>query len=201
MQIGCGVDASDNRCIDASASLFCRTSTRVLACCGDKLCEGAETVSSCYIDCDPAACTPSEPGVEYNCSDGTDNDCDALVDGNDPDCTDSDGDGLTDAYEINILGTNPASVDTDGDGLVDGNSAVVLIVDYPQGIDTDADGYAEGEQTLGSSATLADSDGDLLNDGLEVANGTDPLDPGSWPLLADGDVAPYGVTRQAAECR
>jgi spore coat protein A len=191
--VGCGVDVSDNRCIDASANLFCRTSTRVLACCGDKLCEGAETVSSCYIDCDPAACTPSEPGVEYNCSDGTDNDCDALVDGNDPDCTDSDGDGLTDAYEINILGTNPASVDTDGDGLVDGNSAVVLIVDYPQGIDTDADGYAEGEQTLGSSATLADSDGDLLNDGLEVANGTDPLDPGSWPLLADGDVAPYGV--------
>jgi len=82
---------------------------------------------------------------------------------------------------------------TDGDGLVDGNSGVVLIADYPQGVDIDTDGYAEGEQTLGTSATLADSDLDLLNDGLEVANGANPLDPASWQNLADGDVASYGV--------
>ena len=122
-----------------------------------------------------------------------DNDCDNLIDGNDPDCADSDGDGLTDAYELNILGTNPVNVDTDGDGLVDGESDVVLLVNYPQGVDSDDDGYVEGEQTLGTDAILADSDLDLLNDGLEVANGSNPLDPASWPNLGDGDVAPYGA--------
>ena len=190
--IECGVDAADKRCIDASASLFCRVDARVLACCGDKLCEGAETVSSCFIDCDPSACTPTEPRIEYSCTDAEDNDCDTLIDGNDPECLDSDGDGLADAYETNILGTNPAAVDSDGDGLVDGDSGVVLIADYPQGVDTDADGFAEGEQTLGTDATDADSDGDLLEDGLEVANGADPLDPDNWPILADGDCAPLG---------
>jgi hypothetical protein len=116
-----------------------------------------------------------------------------LIDGGDDDCDDSDGDGLADAYELNISGTNPASVDTDGDGLVDGDSGVVLLADYPQGVDTDEDGYVEGEQTLGTVAILADSDLDLLNDGLEIANGSNPLDPNSWPNLGDGDVAPYGA--------
>jgi hypothetical protein len=193
--IECGVDAADDRCIDGSASLFCRVNARVLACCGDKLCEGAETVSSCFIDCDPSACTPTEPGIEYSCSDGEDNDCDTLIDGNDPDCLDTDGDGLADAYETNILGTNPAAVDSDGDGLVDGNSGVVLVIDFPQLmlVDTNADGYAEGEQTLGTIATSEDSDGDLLEDGLEVANNASPLDPNDWPNLADGDCGPYGA--------
>ncbi|MGB5178803.1 MAG: multicopper oxidase domain-containing protein, partial [Gammaproteobacteria bacterium] len=51
--IGCGVDANDNRCIDASAGLACRVEARVSACCGDMLCEGEETISSCGVDCDP----------------------------------------------------------------------------------------------------------------------------------------------------
>ncbi len=45
--IGCGVDANDNRCIDASTGLACRVEARLSACCGDKLCEGAETIASC----------------------------------------------------------------------------------------------------------------------------------------------------------
>jgi hypothetical protein len=84
--IGCGVDVNDTRCIDASANLFCRLTTRVSACCGDALCEGEETISSCGVDCDPNACIPTEPGTELSCSDGQDNDCDGLVDGADPDC-------------------------------------------------------------------------------------------------------------------
>jgi len=190
--IGCGVDVSDNRCIDAAASRFCRVSERVSACCGDKLCEGAESISSCYVDCDPSACTPTEPGVEYSCGDGSDNDCDGLADAGDPDCHDSDGDGLADAYESNLLGTRADSVDSDGDGLVDGASGVVTTVLYPQGIDSDGDGFVDGEQTLGTVATLFDTDGDLLGDGLEVANGSDPGNPASWPMLGDCDVAPYG---------
>jgi len=51
--IGCGVDANDSRCIDASNSLACRVEARLSACCGDALCEGAESIASCAIDCDP----------------------------------------------------------------------------------------------------------------------------------------------------
>jgi spore coat protein A len=191
--IGCGVDVDDERCVDASDNLFCRPTPVLSACCGDKLCEGEETLAGCAVDCDPNACTPSEPRTEYSCGDGEDNDCDGLIDGSDPDCVDTDGDGLSDAYETNILGTSPTAVDTDGDGLVDGASGVVSIATYPQGIDTDSDGFVEGEQTLGTFADNNDSDGDLLDDGLEVANDSDPNSSSSWPNLADGDCGPFGA--------
>ena len=187
--IGCGVDVNDDRCIDASASRFCRVTERLSACCGDKLCEGAETISSCANDCDPNVCTPTEPGVEYSCSDGEDNDCDGKIDAADPDCLDADGDGLTYLYDINISGTNPNNSDSDGDGLVDGDDGVVVA--GTGDVDANGDGFIDGEQTTGTDPNNADSDGDLLNDGLEVEHGTDPHDPASWPILADGDCAPY----------
>jgi spore coat protein A len=114
--IGCGVDAGDDRCIDPRSNLFCREAPRVRACCGDALCEGAETVASCTVDCDPNACSPTEPGSELTCDDGLDNDCDGLTDTNDPDCqicvpdetpeqscfdfNDNDCDGFTDCADI-----------------------------------------------------------------------------------------------------
>jgi len=191
--IGCGVDANDNRCINGDDGLACRVTPRLSACCGDKLCEGAETEASCANDCDPNVCTPTEPGAEYNCNDSQDNDCDGSIDAADEDCKDPDGDGLTNAYEINISGTHPNSIDSDGDGLVDGNDGVVLLVDYPEGVDANLDTYVDGEQTTGTDPTKADTDGDLIEDGLEVANGSDPLDPLDLPNLFDGDVAPYGA--------
>jgi len=87
--IGCGVDASDDRCISAADNLFCRVTARLSACCGDALCEGQEQVQGadyCQNDCDPNACTPDEPGTEVTCDDGNDNDCDGLIDAADPDC-------------------------------------------------------------------------------------------------------------------
>jgi spore coat protein A len=52
--IACGDDVDDDRCIDASAELFCRVAPRVAACCGDLLCEGAETPAGvCDVDCIP----------------------------------------------------------------------------------------------------------------------------------------------------
>ena len=40
--------------IDAANELFCRVAPRVLACCGDALCEGAETPAGvCDVDCIP----------------------------------------------------------------------------------------------------------------------------------------------------
>jgi len=122
----------DNRCIDAGSNLFCRVAPRVPACCGDKLCEGQETSASCANDCDPNVCIPTEPGVEFSCADGEDNDCDGLIDNNmdnsDPDCGDTDGDGLLNGVENNKgeyldpmhTGTDPAAADTDGDLLLDG---------------------------------------------------------------------------------
>jgi hypothetical protein len=118
--IGCGTDVSDARCLDAGANLFCRAAPRVRACCGDALCEGAETIASCAPDCDPNACSPSEPGTEVTCNDGVDNDCDGLTDATDPDCQvcvpteptevscldglDNDCDGLTDANDPDCQG-------------------------------------------------------------------------------------------------
>ncbi len=104
---------------------------------------------------------------------------------------DTDGDGITDGDEI-TQGTNPNSVDTDGDGLVDGNDGVVAVAVLPGGIDFDGDGFVDGEQDNGTDPTLADSDGDQLNDGVEVSYGSNPLDAGSWPNIADGDLAPLG---------
>jgi hypothetical protein len=86
--IGCGVDVNDDRCISAADNLFCRVTARLSAMCGDRLCEGQETVANCAIDCDPNAvvCIPDEPGTEVTCNDGQDNDCDGLIDTADPDC-------------------------------------------------------------------------------------------------------------------
>ncbi|MDX1697793.1 MAG: multicopper oxidase family protein, partial [Thiohalobacterales bacterium] len=89
IDIGCGLDANDNRCIDSRAGLACRVTARLSACCGDALCEGQEQMQGpdyCANDCDPNACQPTEPGTEVTCDDGQDNDCDGLIDAADPDC-------------------------------------------------------------------------------------------------------------------
>jgi len=90
--IGCGTDANDNRCVDASQNLFCRVTARLSAMCGDMLCEGQETITNCAIDCDPnAVCQPAEP-TEVSCFNGQDDDCDLAVD-----CADSNCNGATGA--------------------------------------------------------------------------------------------------------
>jgi spore coat protein A len=68
--IACGTDVSDDRCIDAAGNLFCRVAPRVLACCGDKLCEGQETGLSCQIDCAPLPCGNRVLEPPEECDDG-----------------------------------------------------------------------------------------------------------------------------------
>jgi cysteine-rich repeat protein len=68
--LACGDDVNDDRCIDAAAELFCRVAPRVLACCGDKLCEGQETGASCAVDCAPVPCGNRVLEPPEECDDG-----------------------------------------------------------------------------------------------------------------------------------
>ena len=93
--------------------------------------------------CGPVDCDDSDPVVhpgayegtgDYaSCSDGTDNDCDGLVDLDDLDCNfyDTDVDGVPDIRDLCPL-DNPD--DADGDGLCD--SAPVLGRGHPYMVDT-----------------------------------------------------------------
>ena len=121
----------------------------------------------------------------------SDRDADGIADerevvlGTDPDQTDSDGDGLADGFELNELGTNPALVDSDNDGMGDGFERAAGFDPLAAGeedLDPDEDGLSNaGEYEYGCDPHRADSDGDLIDDGLEVyEHRTDPT-------LADTD--------------
>jgi hypothetical protein len=104
---------------------------------------------------------------------------------------DSDGDCIPDRIEAgdNVLSTPP--VDTDGDGRPD----------YKD-LDSDNDGLADRAEDRNCDGVLdpgetsrvhADTDGDGVSDLIEVAAGTDPLDPLDNPQ-ANGDfvfIVPY----------
>jgi hypothetical protein len=103
--------------------------------------------------------------------------------GTDPNLADTDEDGLSDGEESAETGTSPLSADTDSDGVLDGDEVA-------QGTDP-LDGLvaAPAEETSGTEETPAaepapegavaapgDSDGDGLEDAIEVELGTDPAD-------------------------
>jgi len=102
---------------------------------------------------------------------------------------DSDGDGIPDDQEV-ALGLNPndpvdAIEDSDQDGLT--NAQEIAIGTEIFVADTDGDGILDGIEVAGSNGfvtnpLLADTDGDGIRDGLEVATGSDPTDPASFNL-------------------
>ncbi|BDQ02173.1 OmpA family protein [Ignavibacterium sp.] len=119
----------------------------------------------------------------------------------DPLKTDSDSDGLSDYEEIFVNKTNPNNKDTDDDGLSDGDEVLVHKTN-PLEKDTDGDKLTDGDEVLlfKTDPTLGDSDGDTLSDfeevnvyksdpnkldtdeggiddGTEIANDTNPLNP------------------------
>ena len=82
---------------------------------------------------------------------------------------DSDQDGLTNTFEDQIID-------------FDLNDDITSYADVQPGDDFDGDGLIESiEQSLGTSPTSSDTDGDLFSDKTEVDNGSDPTDPGSMP--------------------
>jgi len=101
---------------------------------------------------------------------------------------DPDHDGLTNAQEL-AAGTNPTIADTDGDGLPDGFEVQGGLNPLDNGSvnanngaagDPDHDGLTNAQElAAGTNPTTADTDGDGLPDGYEVANLLNPLDNGS----------------------
>ena len=121
------------------------------------------------------------PADNSNATDPTDADSDddgtddgtELANGTNPHITDSDNDGIPDDVELGLGGYDPLDPDSDDDGLYDGFEDPV---DY-------------GAVNLGeTSATVADTDGDNIVDGVEWTIQTDPLDPDT-----DGDGIADGV--------
>jgi len=122
-------------------------------------------------------------------SDDADDDEDGLTNaaedeaGTDPILADTDEDGLTDGEEIAEIGTSPLSADTDSDGVLDGDE-VAQGTDPLEGIavasteETPATEEGPAEEPTPASAVGApgDSDGDGLEDAIEVELGTDPVD-------------------------
>jgi hypothetical protein len=118
---------------------------------------------------------------------------------------DTDHDGIPDAIEI-ALGLDPNRPSTYNDGILDGDrdlngdglrAAWKLRYGYDplkrdsfnDGIldrdrDPDSDGLTNlQEQNHGTDPFITDTDGDGYDDGTEIAQGSDPLDPSSRPKL------------------
>ena len=72
-----GNDCTNGTCNAASGCEY----NMIPDCCGNGSCESGEDICTCPEDCG----TP--PSTEIDCSDGSDNDCDALIDDDDPDCS------------------------------------------------------------------------------------------------------------------
>jgi len=98
---------------------------------------------------------------------------DALYGGS-PGKPDGDGDGVVNAVE-EALGLDPGDPDTDGDGVPDGTEMYSLRSSPFDG-DTDRDTLPDGEEyRTGSSSVMVDTDGDGLDDPVEL--NTDPTIP------------------------
>jgi uncharacterized repeat protein (TIGR02543 family) len=73
---------------------------------------------------------------------------------------------------------NPLSLTMDADKTVGANFG-------PDPSDTDLDGLTNYEEIVvhGTNPDVADTDGDGVSDGIEIQNGTNPLDPASVPTF------------------
>jgi hypothetical protein len=148
------------------------------------------------VTCDPDAviadgldCDDTDPTIHPAATevcDGVDNECDGMVDGDDPD-TDDDGDGFSvcdDDCDDDDRNIHPAAsevcdgIDNDCDGTVDGATAVDAGTYY---WDVDGDGYGDPDRSV---ADCSMPDGALV-DGTDCNDGLATVYPGA-PELCDG---------------
>ena len=139
----------------------------------DGLCDGANDVLPICIGGDPSPLLAN----------GQDADGDGILDADDPapDNPDRDGDGLCDG-SIPVVGQCLAGEDLNRDGVLNAGET------DPEHVDTDCDGVSDGEErSLGLNPRKADSDGDLIPDGVELGRAQN-LDPAYCPdFVADAD--------------
>ena len=103
---------------------------------------------------------------------------------------DGDGDGMDDNWE-EFYGLDPDADDSggdlDGDGLTNKEEYDLNIA--PNNDDSDGDSLLDYDEvnTHGTNPGEEDSDGDFMDDGYELLNSFDPLDPADGALDKDGD--------------
>jgi Bacterial TSP3 repeat len=152
---------------------------------GQRVIESSGTPTSEPAEALPAATATARQSATDDADDDEDGLTNAAEDeaGTDPNLADTDEDGLTDGEESAETGTSPLSADTDSDGVLDGDE-VAQGTDPLDGIaavateETAAPDEGTAEEPAPASAVTApgDSDGDGLEDAIEVELGTDPVD-------------------------
>lgn len=155
----------------------------------------AETGCGTAVDCNDND-NAVNPGAAESCTNGTDDDCDGLVDAADPDavgcptCTDADTDGY---YLESGCGT---AVDCNDLDIAVNPGA---IEDCFNGIDDDCDGYVDGNDTdCGACVPTAGNEkGPRCKDGLDndCDGAADSLDPdcGGGDTGGDKEVCDDGI--------
>jgi len=164
-----GYTVLDDRCI--TNDYFCRVAPRVAACCGDRLCEGQETETSCAIDCapPPPACEPT--GVSETVCNGVDDDCDDLIDEDYLTTPTTCGIGVCDGNTGQLECQNGTEVDTCeplAGAETEGPPGDATCGD---GLDNNCDGLSDGEDPVCQQA-IACSQYSNRTDCRNAPNGT-----------------------------
>lgn len=145
------------------------------------------TVQADVLDSDNDGLTDSQEVALGTNPNLADSDSDGLSDGlevnshsTNPLLADTDFDGLSDGLEVNTHNTNPNLADSDNDGTNDGDEIAAgtnpNLNETTPDVDTDGDTLSDIAETNthGTDINLIDTDADGVNDGDEVAVGTNP---------------------------
>lgn len=125
-----------------------------------------------------------------------DTDLDGLFDGPEailgtlPNNPDTDGDGINDGDEVGADIENP--IDTDEDGVIDALDSNIIDTDM-DGVVDQLDPGNDNPCVPDNSIGLCDTDEDDIADGIEIAEGSDHLDPCSPNIESPACVNPVPV--------
>jgi hypothetical protein len=149
----------------------------------------ADTIITCdpsEIIADGSDCDDTDPSINPDATevcDSIDNDCDALVDGMDPD-TDGDGDGFSGCAD-DCADDNDAihpdadeicdGIDNNCDGAIDGPSAIDAGTYFP---DADGDGYGDADSPMVDCTRPTGA----IDDGTDCNDATDAAHPGALEI-------------------